>query len=781
VEYTVTASDDSEEIYTVTVIVAPSNEAEILTFVVDGQEGSSVIDPVNKTILVLMPHGTNLTLSPTITISDGATIDPQSGYAVGFTASDVNPVHYVVTAEDGVHQGDYAVTVRVVVTMTYDGNDNTGGVVPDVSTHESGNTISVAGAGTLVKNGSTFVGWNTRADGSGTSYTASSDFKMGTDNVILYAQWTPNPTYAVIYHGNGSTEGIVPDTSNYEQGTTVTVLGNEGVLWKGPHGWDERSISYFIGWNTAEDGSGTRYNDGDQFEMQTSEVNLYAMWEVHYFFFVTYDGNGNSGGVVPESNQHYLESHSSYIVSDNTGDLVKDFYSFAGWYTDEDEVVTDYAAGDLIIIDASDITLHAKWVESSYRVLYDGNGNTAGNAPGGNYYMPGVTVTLLAGNSGASPAMTKVVSGVTYHFTCWNTQADGNGTDYAAGSPFTMPTSNVTMYAKWSPTYTVTYNGNGSTGGTVPATGNYVAGETVTVSGNTGSLVNGSKHFLYWSEYRDGRAPEYIQLPDSTFTMNNDVTLYAIWGVYLTYDGNGNTGGSLPSVGVNIPDIGSTTVIVAGNPGNLMNGSKNFAGWNTAADGTGTTYSAGNEVVLSTSNVTLYAKWILVLAIGDSYQGGKVVYLLQEGEHNEKYSYDPNVQHGLIVSLVNLSPAVNWHSSNTGSPATGTGIGTGNTNTNNIMALYGVEVNAARLCHNYTNSETGTGVYSDWYLPSKDELNQLYLNKVAIGGSYGTDFYWSSSGYSATYVWKQSITTGSQTYNVKAQLSFTSTRAFRSF
>ena len=45
------------------------------------------------------------------------------------------------------------------------------------------------------------------------------------------------------------------------------------------------------------------------------------------------------------------------------------------------------------------------------------------------------------------------------------------------------------------------------------------------------------------------------------------------------------------------------------------------------------------------------------------------------------------------------------------------------------------------------------GVYTDWYLPSKDELNKLYLNKVVIGGFAGgfpDGFYWSSSEDSST-------------------------------
>jgi hypothetical protein len=76
--------------------------------------------------------------------------------------------------------------------------------------------------------------------------------------------------------------------------------------------------------------------------------------------------------------------------------------------------------------------------------------------------------------------------------------------------------------------------------------------------------------------------------------------------------------------------------------------------------------------------------------------------------------------------------------------AIGTAIGTGFSNTSNIIASQGIIATnyAAGLARAYTG-----GGYTDWYLPSKEELNKLYLNRVAIGGfisdSYGN--YWSST------------------------------------
>jgi uncharacterized repeat protein (TIGR02543 family) len=72
------------------------------------------------------------------------------------------------------------------------------------------------------------------------------------------------------------------------------------------------------------------------------------------------------------------------------------------------------------------------------------------------------------------------------------------------------------------------------------------------------------------------------------------------------YNANGATSGVVPSGSAY--SIGQT-VTVSGNTGNLANSGYTFAGWNTAANGSGTTYSAGNTFSMPASEVTLYAVW----------------------------------------------------------------------------------------------------------------------------------------------------------------------------
>ena len=81
---------------------------------------------------------------------------------------------------------------------------------------------------------------------------------------------------------------------------------------------------------------------------------------------------------------------------------------------------------------------------------------------------------------------------------------------------------------------------------------------------------------------------------------------------------------------------------------------------------------------------------------------------------------------------------------------------------------------AARLCGDLVQ-----GGYSDWYLPSKDELNKLYLNRSAIGG-FASVGYWSSTEYVFSRAWYQSFDDGDQIAAMKEEVTYY-VRAIRAF
>jgi len=160
--------------------------------------------------------------------------------------------------------------------------------------------------------------------------------------------------------------------------------------------------------------------------------------------------------------------------------------------------------------------------------------------------------------------------------------------------------------------------------------------------------------------------------------------------------------------------------------------------------------------------------------IGQSYLGGIVAYILQPDDSD----YIEGQQHGLIAAPVDQSTSIQWTDavSWTTTGATATALGTGNANTNTIVSIQGAGNYAAKLCY-----DLESGGYDDWYLPSKDELNILFLNQVLIGGFDNTTGYWSSSEFNQNLAWNQDFGTGGQGTLSTQKGQFWKVRAVRAF
>ena len=120
---------------------------------------------------------------------------------------------------------------------------------------------------TFTREGYTFTGWNTAADGTGAAYADKAPVKFS-ENTALYAQWTQDPVITFDANGGKGTMG------------TQTVKPNEATALTA--NTFTRADYDFTGWNTAKDGTGTAY--GDKANITTNEnVTLYAQWTLHKY------------------------------------------------------------------------------------------------------------------------------------------------------------------------------------------------------------------------------------------------------------------------------------------------------------------------------------------------------------------------------------------------------------------------------------------------------------------------------------------------------------------
>ena len=159
---------------------------------------------------------------------------------------------------------------------------------------------------------------------------------------------------------------------------------------------------------------------------------------------------------------------------------------------------------------------------------------------------------------------------------------------------------------------------------------------------------------------------------------------------------------------------------------------------------------------------------VQTLKIGMNYKGGKIAYLLTPSDPG----YDPNVQHGIIAAVADLPGEVAW-GCNDKFLAGRSSIGAGSQNTTDIVSGCAAKETAAKLCSNLNQ-----GGYDDWYLPSKDELNKLFLEMKVIGG-FREVCYWSSTETGKYNACSQIFDNGFQTANDKSTTF--SVRPIRSF
>ncbi len=334
------------------------------------------------------------------------------GRSVALSADGTN----MLVGADGDASGQGAAW-SYAIGVTYDGNGNTGGTVPISQLATLGSSVTLAtNTGTLVKTGYTFAGWNTLANGTGTSYASGASITFNA-SLPLYARWTLN-NYTVTFNANGGTGTMSNQTIAYLASANLTTNAFT------------RTGYTFAGWATTSGGTVAYANSASYTMSAAANVTLYAQWTLNNYT-VKFDSNGGTGTM---SNQTI-----AYLASANltTNAFTRTGYTFAGWATTGAGAVA-YANGASYTMTApTNVTLYAKWSLNNYTVTFNANGGTG--------TMSNQTIAYLASANLTTNAFTRTG----YTFAGWATTSGGT-VAYANNASYTMSAAaNVTLYAKW--------------------------------------------------------------------------------------------------------------------------------------------------------------------------------------------------------------------------------------------------------------------------------------------------------------------------------------------
>jgi uncharacterized repeat protein (TIGR02543 family) len=526
-------------------------------------------------------------------IANGGTGTPanaQATYGQSYTISTTEPTRTGYTfsgwvVQDGSPAGTYKTnatnsfapdTDEVLVaqwtavdyTLSYDANLGTGAPVSVVRNFMDNVTLS---ATVPERDGYTFVGWNTASNGSGVSYVAAGSLVMPAQNLVLYAVWQGNP-HTLIYSANGGSGA--PSSESVTNGQTLQISGST----------PERDGFTFGGWNTQPDGDGSSFGPNSPITMSNGNLTLYAVWNVADFT-ISYNANLGSGAPATQTFEFDSDATLSSALPDRSG------FTFLGWNTSQSGQGTGYAPSDTFKMPASNLDLYAQWAQITKTVSYDANGglgtpNTTTNAFGS-------TVTVSQ----------QLPTREGYTFDAWNALPTGTGTRYPSSSTFSMPANDVVLFATWiASAFTVNFNANQGAGGPQPIPS--LTGGEVTLP--SAIPTRPGYNFSSWNSELDASGTQY--LPGDTFLMPpSTLTLFAQWTPIqysLIYNSNLGSGAEADQTGA----VDSSLTISNGS--SLSRSGFRLVGWNTEANGSGTSYLAGAAFTMPLGGDELFAIWV---------------------------------------------------------------------------------------------------------------------------------------------------------------------------
>lgn len=483
-------------------------------------------------------------------------------------------------------------------TITYNGNGGTANA-QSLSVYYDSVISSFTSA---YREGYTFTGWNTNADGSGQTFTAPYTYVID-DDTTLYAQYAANE-YNVTFDKQGGTGGSDGVNAIYNSpmpsGTSITAPTKNGYT--------------FLGYYRYADGLGTQYYYADMTSANiwnlSDDTTLFAYWSANQYT-VTLDQQNGSGGTnsVNATYNAAMPSGTNVTAPTKTG------YTFQGYYRYANGVGTQYYNSDMTshnIWDiAGDTIIYAKWTPNVYTVVLQKEGGSGGS--------DSVNATYLA----SMPSAT-VPTRTGYTFQGYFLQQNGFGTKYYNSDMTSANIWNIaegrTLYAYWQGnSYNLTFDKQGGSGGSSNAVATYG-------SPMPSNLVAPTKNRYVFTGYYDSVSDGTMYYDSNMTSVRNwdkttNATLYAHWrGVYynITYSNLtflnqtavvlldnyiGNYAPTYYEYGVGLDLTRVSAFYQSSSP---YSPHLRFLGWYTSMNFSTQKTSISQS---STGNVTIYAKW----------------------------------------------------------------------------------------------------------------------------------------------------------------------------
>lgn len=554
-------------------------------------------------------NGQALSANDVIKYGDELTItaEPLTGYTTASFSLEVNGLP-VTNEQNGVVTTDMIVVGDVTValldhrgsggevryTVKYDPNGGTGSIADQ--TVNSTKTTPLSDGSGFSKEHARLIGWNTAADGTGTSYALGADITapIASDGqtVTLYAVWKTDETYTVTYDANGGI-GAPTDGKAYFENNTVTVSTGEPT----------RKGYVFQGWIL----DANTYHGNDTFAMPAENVTLTAQWEREKYT-VAVDADGVATVTIEDAQSEYPgDTPIRFTVEAVEPNVLSALTVAVNGSVMQLAEANGVLSGSFTLTQNTTITVRSG--ATTYTVTYDKNG---GDSPAVNETMTYVTGQALTLHSGAGYTKDGC------HIAGWDTASDGNGTRYKLGQVLTNDLSASRLYAVWEQDadpkgyhYKIKYVANGGEGT------EYVQDMYENVLST--SLYNGDNFhkehatLIGWATAPNGGVVYALNhhLTTPLGEAGEIVTLYAVWKADDTYtvryDPNGGTGEVPTDENLYYKDA---SVTVKFDPAPTREGYQ-FLGWAEEPDAQTPSYtgSESDHFEMGAKNVTLYAVW----------------------------------------------------------------------------------------------------------------------------------------------------------------------------